>query len=60
LVKTLLKRVEKGSFATTLYWDGAADSGERMNPGVYIYRLKVSSEDGFLQAEKLQKLVILY
>ncbi len=39
-------------------WDGTDDFGDAIGKGVYIYKLKVKTEDG-KQDEKLEKLVIL-
>ena len=39
-------------------WDGKDDFGDAIGRGVYVYRLKVQSDDGHF-AEKIEKLVIL-
>jgi len=46
-----------GSFTTPLYWNGRADDGALLNPGVYIYRVNLQSNNG--QNSQLQgKLMI--
>ena len=40
------------------YLKGTADEGRRLNTGVYLYRIRLSS-DGSSQATKAKKLVIL-
>ena len=39
-------------------WDAKDDYGDKIGRGVYVYTLKVSSENGEI-AEKTEKLVIL-
>ena len=52
-----------GNGATALskdiVWDGRDDFGDKIGKGVYIYKLKVRSNQLNKQVEKIQKLVIL-
>lgn len=41
-----------------IQWDGKDDFGDKLAKGVYVYRVKVRTPDGFT-AEKLEKLVLL-
>ena len=59
LVKTLQKNVlSEGYRSTSITWDGLDEYGDQLAKGVYIYRLKVRTEN-YSVAEKYQKLVIL-
>jgi len=59
LVKTLsASQFARGYRCDDLLWDGLDDYGDRLGRGVYIYRVKVRSEDGG-QAEVYEKLVLL-
>ena len=59
LIKTLDEFViTNGYRSEPIYWDGLDDFGDRIGRGVYIYKLRVRSQDGSF-AEKLEKLVIL-
>ena len=59
LVKTLEQHIlNEGFRSTSITWDGLDQYGDRIGRGVYIYRLKVRTEN-FSVAEKYQKLVIL-
>jgi flagellar hook assembly protein FlgD len=59
LVKTLDTYVVSEGFRnTSLEWDGKDDFGDQLAKGVYIYRLKVRTDEG-LTAQKLERLVIL-
>jgi hypothetical protein len=59
LIKTIDEFViTDGYRSEPLYWDGLDDFGDRIGRGVYIYKLRVRSQDGSI-AEKLEKLVIL-
>lgn len=42
----------------TLDWDLSTSSGRRLQTGVYLYRVLISS-DGSRQASKAQKIIIL-
>jgi len=59
LVKTLEKNIfNEGYHSTSITWDGLDDYGDRIGRGVYVYRLKVRTEN-YSVAEKYEKLVIL-
>ncbi|MBL4593906.1 MAG: type IX secretion system sortase PorU, partial [Flavobacteriales bacterium] len=59
LVKTLEKHVlNEGFRSTSITWDGLDQYGDRIGRGVYVYRLKVRTEN-YSVAEKYEKLVIL-
>ncbi|RLD82858.1 MAG: hypothetical protein DRJ15_00360 [Bacteroidetes bacterium] len=59
LIKTLDEFVMTNGYRSEpIYWDGLDDFGDRIGRGVYIYKLRVRSQDGSF-AEKLEKLVIL-
>jgi len=59
LVKTLEQHIlNEGYRSTSITWDGLDQYGDRIGRGVYVYRLKVRTEN-FSVAEKYQKLVIL-
>ena len=59
LVKTLEQNIfNQGYHSTSITWDGLDDYGDRIGRGVYVYRLKVRTEN-FSVAEKYEKLVIL-
>lgn len=59
LVKTLEQHiVNEGYRSTSITWDGLDEYGDKIGRGVYVYRLKVRTEN-FSVAEKYEKLVIL-
>ncbi|MBL4668589.1 MAG: type IX secretion system sortase PorU [Flavobacteriales bacterium] len=59
LVKTLEKHIlNEGFRSTSITWNGLDEYGDRIGKGVYVYRLKVRTEN-FSVAEKYEKLVIL-
>ncbi|HSG68640.1 MAG TPA: type IX secretion system sortase PorU, partial [Bacteroidales bacterium] len=59
LIKTIDEFVMTNGFRSDpIYWDGLDDFGDRIGRGVYIYKLRVRSQDGSF-AQKLEKLVIL-
>ena len=59
LVKTINKRIHSEGFRSEgVSWDAKDDYGDKIARGVYVYTLKVSSENGEM-AEKTEKLVIL-
>ncbi len=59
LIKTIATKVETDGFrADPIPWDGRDDFGDRIGKGVYIYKLRVKSNQG-LYADKTEKLVIL-
>ena len=64
LVRTLNGQTTGGSKATStlskdIIWDGRDDFGDKIGKGVYVYKLKVRSNQLNKQVEKIQKLVIL-
>ncbi len=59
LVKTIEKTITpEGYRVGPIYWDGLDDFGDKIGRGVYIYRVKVRSENKEI-VEKFEKLVIL-
>lgn len=59
LIKTIDEFViTNGYRSEPIHWDGLDDFGDRIGRGVYIYKMRVRSQDG-TYAEKLEKLVIL-
>ena len=59
LVKTIETNIITDGFRSTpINWDGRDDFNDRIGRGVYIYKLKVRTEDGKVATE-FQKLVIL-
>lgn len=59
----LVKNIEQfihfeGFRSDPIDWDGRDDFGDKIGKGVYIYRIKVRTEEG-ATAEKYEKLVIL-
>ena len=62
LIKTLSDKIISEGYrsddAEGLKWDGLDDYGDKIGKGVYIYKLKVSSQGGDY-ADKFEKLVIL-
>jgi hypothetical protein len=64
LIKTINGQTNTSSNTTTslsrdLSWDGTDDFGSKIGKGVYVYKLKVRSSSTGMQAEKIEKLVIL-
>ncbi|MCO4821130.1 MAG: type IX secretion system sortase PorU [Flavobacteriaceae bacterium] len=64
LVKTIIGQTTGGAKNTSsvsrdLSWDGRDDFGDKIGKGVYVYKLKVRSNQLNKQVEKIQKLVIL-
>lgn len=60
LVKTISTTLSSDSYQSTpIAWDGLDDYGEKIGNGVYIYRLRVKTQDG-RQKEEYEKLVILH
>ena len=64
LVRTLNGQTMGGGKTTSslskdIIWDGRDDFGDKIGKGVYIYKLKVRSNQLNKQVEKIQKLVIL-
>ncbi len=59
LVKNIDQYVHTEGFRSDpIEWDGRDDFGDKIGKGVYIYRIKVKTNEG-LTAEKYEKLVIL-
>ena len=67
LVKTLNSQTNAGgccnegasTLSRDIVWDGRDDFGDKIGKGVYVYKLKVRSDQLNKQVEKIQKLVIL-
>lgn len=64
LVRTLNGQTTGGIKSTStlskdIIWDGRDDFGDKIGKGVYIYKLKVRSNQLNKQVEKIEKLVIL-
>jgi len=59
LVKSIHKTVQTNGFnSDPIAWDGRDDFGDRLARGVYIYKLRVQTNEGS-STEKFEKLVIL-
>ena len=59
LVKTMrTETVSEGNHFDQLTWDGRDEYGDNIGKGVYVYKVKLKSQDG-KTAEEFQKLVIL-
>ncbi len=59
LVKTIESSINTTGFRPDpISWDGLDDYGDRIGRGVYIYHIRIRTEDG-KTAEKYEKLVIL-
>jgi len=59
LIKTINTNVQTNGFrAEPIPWDGKDDYGDKIGIGVYIYRLRVKTQDDSY-SEKMEKLVIL-
>jgi len=59
LIKSIVENIATTGFRSEdLKWDGLDDYGDKIGKGVYIYKLKVTAQDGTV-AEKLEKLVML-
>lgn len=64
LVRTLNGQTSGGIKSTStlskdIIWDGRDDFGDKIGKGVYVYKLKVRSNQLNKQVEKIEKLVIL-
>jgi len=60
LVKTINEIVQsEGNLSRSIAWNGLDDFGSKIGKGVYVYKLKVSTVDSNIKAEKIEKLVIL-
>ena len=59
LVKSIDQNVNTDGYRINgIYWNGKDDFGDDLGKGVYVYKLKVITNDG-RTAEKFQKLVLL-
>lgn len=59
VVKSINTRVTTEGFRSdAIVWDGKDDFGDNIGRGVYVYRMKIRSDDGSV-ADKYEKLVIL-
>jgi flagellar hook assembly protein FlgD len=59
LIKTLqIETATSGNHFDQINWDGRDEYGDPIGKGVYIYKVRVKSEQG-QSAEEFQKLVIL-
>jgi flagellar hook assembly protein FlgD len=59
LVKTIETFSNNDGFRIDgITWDGRDEYGDKIGKGVYIYKVKVKSQEGAI-AEKFEKLVIL-
>lgn len=60
LVKTINEAVQsEGNLSRSITWNGLDDFGSKIGKGVYVYKLKVSTAEANISAEKIEKLVIL-
>ncbi|MGV8815834.1 MAG: type IX secretion system sortase PorU [Gelidibacter sp.] len=67
LVKTINSQTNAGgccnegasALSRDIVWDGRDDFGDKIGKGIYVYKLKVRSNQLNKQVEKIQKLVIL-
>ena len=59
LVKTIRREIQTDGFRVgPIHWNGRDDFGDNIGKGVYLYKIKIRSDEGN-SAEKIQKLVIL-
>jgi len=59
IIKTIDKKIQTMGFRPDpISWDGLDEFGDLIGKGVYIYKIKVTGENGET-AEKIEKLVIL-
>ena len=59
LVKSIVENLTTTGFRSQdINWDGLDDYGDKIGKGVYIYKLKVTAQDGTI-AEQIEKLVLL-
>lgn len=59
LIKTINQTIFTNGFRSDeMEWDGKDDFGDKIGRGVYIYKIKISAEDG-KSAEQYEKLVLL-
>jgi hypothetical protein len=58
LVKTINKNIKSANFVIEpIQWNGRNDNGEKLNKGIYIYRILVQKND--FKAEQTQKLILM-
>lgn len=59
IIKTISQNIACDGFRyDKIEWDGRDDYGDKIGRGVYMYRLRVKTEDGYT-ADKMEKLVKL-
>ncbi len=59
LIKTISDKITMPGYRSDdIEWDGLDDYGDKIGRGVYVYRLRVKTDDG-QYADKFEKLVIL-
>lgn len=59
LVRTIEEKLYCSSFnSQSITWDGTNQNGEMLEKGIYIYKLKITNNQG-VSTEKTQKLVII-
>ena len=59
LIKTLSDKITPTGFRSDdIEWDGLDDFGDKIGKGVYVYKLRIRTNDGDY-ADKFEKLVIL-
>jgi len=60
IIKTINQQVQTtGSLSRSITWNGLDDFGNKIGKGVYVYKLKITTETDNLSSEKYEKLVIL-
>ncbi|MFW5656895.1 MAG: type IX secretion system sortase PorU [Bacteroidota bacterium] len=59
IVKTIHQNNFSGGYRVAdIYWDGTTEQGVPLSRGIYLYRLRLETENG-LTSEKIQRLLIL-
>ncbi|MCH8330423.1 MAG: T9SS type A sorting domain-containing protein, partial [Bacteroidetes bacterium] len=59
IIKTINSVINSDGYRVdNIEWDGLDEYGDKIGKGVYIYKVNVSSSDGYA-ANKFEKLVIL-
>jgi len=60
LVKNMNEVIQsEDNLSRSIIWNGLDDFGSKIGKGVYVYKLRVSTVDSNIRAEKIEKLVIL-